>query len=80
MERDDSLRFYNCREYDRCLNVAARANKVFSCENCQNYRPEKIQLDEQSAAGCFLLLAQICGEKHRHRLETLAREFTRNQV
>ncbi|MBA2883069.1 hypothetical protein HNR65_003426 [Desulfosalsimonas propionicica] len=49
----------DCRHYDRCLDVAAKANEVFTCEGCTRYEPEPCRNDEYDAACCKALVATI---------------------
>lgn len=34
-------RNYLCQNYDKCLDKAARSNRVFSCEGCKKFKDTK---------------------------------------
>ncbi len=37
LSKKSCKRNYMCQHYDRCLDKAARANSVFSCEGCKKF-------------------------------------------
>ncbi|MCP4112165.1 MAG: helix-turn-helix domain-containing protein [Desulfobacteraceae bacterium] len=50
------FRNYLCGKYDDCLDRAAQANKVFSCENCHRFiQAEKQELSAAELGGMLSL-------------------------
>ncbi len=37
LSKKSNKRNYLCKNYDNCLNTAARSNKMFSCEECKRF-------------------------------------------
>jgi hypothetical protein len=54
------MRNYLCRYYDKCLNNAARANKVFGCENCRRFKlADKQELSTSELSGMMALWESV---------------------
>lgn len=54
------MRNYLCRHYDKCLNHAARSNKVFGCESCRRFTPaDKQELSSAELSGMMALWESV---------------------
>ncbi|OQX25354.1 MAG: hypothetical protein BWK80_16000 [Desulfobacteraceae bacterium IS3] len=57
---DIPMRNYLCRNYDNCLNNAARANKVFGCESCKRFElADKRELSTAELGGMLSLWESV---------------------
>ncbi|QTA89446.1 helix-turn-helix domain-containing protein [Desulfonema magnum] len=56
------MRNYICQHYDYCLDKAAKANKIFGCENCRRFiRAKKQQLSIAELNGMISLWGSVFG-------------------
>ncbi len=52
-------RLYFCENYDKCLDVAAKANQGFDCSRCPAYKKGQKQLDIGTLHGITCLLIEV---------------------